>query len=663
MVARTKSQQHSFDKGILDDDLLGRRDTRFYPGGLRKATNMIGVIGGPIASRGGTAFVDERPEMQDGSRLAPFQFSTQQRYLIVFTKNKAWVYLEDALQTATGVDTSFNEMHLAEMDYDQSLDTMLIVHEKVPAKKLQRTGSHADWSETNINWRNMPTHRFGNPTVGSATPTAKTGTITITGSANDFEIARVGDVVVLNGGRARITSVTSDTAVTATVHEDLDETKPADPGEWSLEQPVFSAEYGYPRSIMLDDNRLFIGGSAYLPTRVWGTASGGADLFDFMRSKDRLEDEFVQYDMEGSGVNAIHHMVAMDDQFTLTQGGLFVNIMSDEAPVSPENYRPRRHVPQPMSAIKPVSSDDAVFCIVADGDGNPVGCSELSYELKRDGYSPKDLNVLTASVLRKPVDCAARFSDGIRAAHHRFVVNSDGTVAVHHSLRQQEVSGWTLWETPGNSGHDKVHRVAVVGNDPYFHVERRINGQTRHYIERHDPSRKFDCSVKHEFATPSSKVTGLNHLNGELCKVWADGALMDDVVPVDGVITVTDQGTERAVSNIEVGLQFDWTLEPLPVEAQIAEGTLVGETHRLIALVLEVKDAFPFEILGPGMSIPRTLAFRKFGQFKLGDAVPTFTGRTPKLRFLGWDRGQGQTYTLSGFLPATILSATVEVGQ
>lgn len=663
MVARTKSQQHSFDKGILDPDLLGRRDTRFYPGGLQKATNMIGIIGGPIATRGGTAFVEERPEMANGSRLASFQFSTEQRYLVLFTPGKIWIYREGELQTPNGIDAPYTAEQLPMIDYEQSLDTMLIAHEDVPTQKLQRQGSHSAWTVTPITWRNVPTYNFKGVTSGSALVSGTTGQITVTSTLTDFSGVKVGDTVVVNGGRGKIISISSVSVVTIETSEDIDNTSDSIPGTWSIEEDVFSASRGYPRAIMLDDNRLFVGGTKSLPTRVWGTASGGADLFDFMRTKDRLEDEYVQYDMEGSGVNAIQHLIALNDQFTLTQGGLFVNVMSDEVPVSPENFRPRRHIPQPMSNIKPVASDDVVFCVVADGNGNPIGCSELSFDLQREGYAPKDLNVLTATVLRSPVDCAARFSDGIRAANHRFVVNRDGTIAVHHSLREQEVSGWSFWQTPGNLGNDKVRRVAVVGNDPYFHVERTVNGVTRHYIERQDSSLKFDCSVKSSFSAATSLVTGLDHLNGETCKVWADGALMDDAIPENGTITITDQGAERAVSEVEVGLQFEWHLEPLPVEAQIAEGTLVGEVHRLIGVVLEVKDAYPFEILGPGMAVSRTLAFRKFGQFKIGDPVPTYTGRTPKIRFLGWDRGQGQTYTLSGFLPATILSATVEVGQ
>jgi hypothetical protein len=655
MVARIHVTQFSFDKGIIDQDLLGRRDIKAYPGGLRQAKNMIGVIGGPISRRGGLAFVAELPAAAaEGARLAAFHFRLEQIYLLAFLDEAVRIYREDTLQA--DIAMPYSGAQLGALDFDQSLDTMLLTHEAVEPKQLQRQGSHSDWALRPIAFRNLPTHPFSGPTQGDATPSGTSGTVTVTSTAGDFAAAAVGDVVRLNGGRIKITAIADDTEATGTAQDILDDTDTAEAGAWSVEQKAWSDANGYPRSVHLDGNRSFWGGSKALLQRVWGSASGGADLFDFFETKERLDDEFVEDDLVGSQVNAVSHIHALGDQFFFTSGGVFVNRVTDESPVTVGNFHPRKHFPTPIAPVKPVASDGAVVCVTADGAGRAVGCAEVVFDVNSDGYIANDLNILSASVMRQPVDLAARASDGIRGAHHRFVVNADGTVAVHHSLRRQEVSGWTLWESTGASGEDAVLRVAVVGNTPYFLVRRKIGAATRYFIEKHAPDRMFDSSVRAEFSEPSETLTGLDHLEGIEVQVFADGALRDPAIVTGGAIAVTDGGVAFPTREIEAGIPFDWVVEPLPVEAQIAQGTLVGEKHRLIAVTLELKDAYPFDVNG------RPVNFRRFGEFRLDEAPKPFSGRKRR-RFLGWNRGQGATFTASGSLPATFLSAVAEVGQ
>lgn len=663
MTRRAHITQFAFDKGVIDEELLGRRDIRAWPGGCRQAVNMTGLIGGPMTRRGGFAFVAELPEAADGARIAGFQFRLEQAYLLAFTDGMVRVWRDDVLQTPDGIATPLTAAMLDALDYDQSLDTMLLVHEDVAPQQLQRQGAHDAWAVSAVPFRNLPTHPFDGVTEGSATPSHASGNNrTVTSTEPDFASAEPGDTVRINNGRLRITTVNSDTQATGDIEEALDNTATAKPGEWSVEAPVWSDARGWPRSVHLDENRSYWGGSRELLQRVWGSASGGVDIFDFRETKEALEDEFVEADLVGSRVNAVGHVVSLGDQFVFTSGGVFVNSVLSDKPVTPENFRPRKQAPGAVAAIKPAVSDGAITCVMADGANRAVGCADIVFDLTRDGYRAEDLNILSAGVMRRPVDLAARESDGVRQANQRFVVNADGTVAVHHSLRSQNVSGWTLWRTPGAGGADAVLRTAVVGNAVYFLVRREIGGSPRWFIERHDPGRLFDCSVRASFAEPSDTLDGLDHLEGESVEVWADGALRDRATVSGGAVQIADGGASFAASEVEAGLRVDWVLEPLPIEAQIAAGTLVGQKHRLMSVVLEVKDAYPFTVSGGGAPV-RQVALRRFGQFSLDAGARAFSGRLRRIRFLGWNRGEGASFTLRGFLPATILSAVAEVGQ
>lgn len=729
MPARAKLQQFTFDRLVIDPELLGRRDIAAYPGGCRQATNMIGVIGGPVQVRGGLAFVDERPEASAGARLAAHEFKTEQNYLLLFTDREIRVYRDDVLQTATAIVSPFAAAQLMEMDYDQDLDTMILVHEDVAPRIFQRQGSHASWALSTVGFTNLPEHRFTGRTAGDATPSGTTGSITVISTASDFTDATTDDEISINGGTVVVTSIDSETQISGTVSSALSNTAVAIAGDWTIQGEVWSDSRGWPRSIRLDDNRSFWGGSKSLPQRVWGSASGGVDLFDFKETDEALDDEYVEDDLLGSGVNACSHILALGDQFFFSSGGVFVNALTDEKRVTPDTFHVRRQVTGAVARIKPVLNDDGAMCIMADGDGNAVYCAEILFDVDAGRYSADDLNLISATVLNRPVDMSARSSDGVRQANHRFVVNGDGSIAVHHALRRQQVNGWSKWVTPGNSGLDVALNTTVVGNAPYFLVRRRINGAWKYLIEKYDPDRVFDCSIKHDEPKPITGSTqadpvvisaishgfsdgdvvrideivgmaelngrdftianttentfelsgedgtghetyvsggvvrklvtvidGLDHLDGETVQVFADGAMRDPATVVNGSITVRDGGDTFPFAVGEAGLPFDWTLEPLPLEAQVAEGTLVGERHRVTKVTLEIRNAYPFKVEG------RQLTFRHFGGFKMGQGAKTFSGRKT-VRLMGWNRGQGATFTLTGRLPATILSAVAEVAQ
>ncbi len=656
MVRRLHVTQYTFDKGILDEEVLGRRDIRSYAGGVLRADNMEGIVGGPVRRRGGLRHIDSLDDAGAGARLVAFQFRVDQTYLLVFTDRLVRIYRNDVEVNGTGLVTPFTAEQLSELDYEQSLDTVILVHRDVPPQRLQRQGSDTNWGIAPILFRNLPTHNFGAETTGTVTSSGTTGDITLTSDTSDFKDAVIGQTVRLGGGKAKITAKTSDSIVSARVEIPLDDTDAVAAADWSIEEDVWSPARGWPGSVHLNGNRSYWGGSRSLPQRVWGSSSGGVDIFDFLETKERFEDEYVEDDLVGSQVNAVGHVHSLGDLFFFSSGGLFVNTISNNSPVSLENFHVRRQSPTPFALVKPVASDGALTCVTSDGAGNSIGCADVVFDVDQDRYGANDLNTLSASVMRRPKDLAARFSDGVRSAHTRYVVNSDGTVAVHQSLRSENVKGWTLWKTGEDTVDEGFVNVAVVGNTPYFLVKRLQSGGVVHCIEKLSTVGLFDAATTRQNPEPSSRVTGLEHLTGTVVKVWADGAERDDALVEDGGITIRDGGKILAVKDMEVGLPVHWHLTPLPVEAQVADATLVGQVHRVIAVTLELFRTYPFQVNN------RKTAFRRFDNLRLDSAASAYTGRH-RFRLLGWDRGIGRSFSLSGYLPITLLSAVVEVSQ
>lgn len=66
------------------------------------------------------------------------------------------------------------------------------------------------------------------------TPSATTGSITITADADAFVVGDIGNVIWLNGGRGTITARASATSITVTVTSELDSTAPCPPLRWGM---------------------------------------------------------------------------------------------------------------------------------------------------------------------------------------------------------------------------------------------------------------------------------------------------------------------------------------------------------------------------------------------------------------------------------------------
>ncbi|MEM7047231.1 MAG: hypothetical protein AAF442_06235 [Pseudomonadota bacterium] len=157
-MGRAPVQQFSFTSGMLDDSLEARSDLASYYSGGREILNMLILPQGGLYTRSGLAFISEQPEAFAGARLARFEFSPAQRYLHVFTHRKLHVYYQD--KPVATIATPWTTQQLAQIDWAQSLDTMIVVHPDVPPQKIMRAGAHNSWSCGPLTLKNVPKHTF-----------------------------------------------------------------------------------------------------------------------------------------------------------------------------------------------------------------------------------------------------------------------------------------------------------------------------------------------------------------------------------------------------------------------------------------------------------------------------------------------------------------------
>lgn len=150
--------QTSFNSGVLDPRLAARTDLKQFYQGAEEAENVVTMPQGGIKRRPGLKYIAATASNNE-ARLASFAFNVEQTYLMVFTNNSVAVYKDGVHQA--NVSTSYTTAQLFDLQWTQSADTMILVHEAHAPMKLVRGSSHTSWTLSTISLSNIPQYNFG----------------------------------------------------------------------------------------------------------------------------------------------------------------------------------------------------------------------------------------------------------------------------------------------------------------------------------------------------------------------------------------------------------------------------------------------------------------------------------------------------------------------
>jgi hypothetical protein len=635
MAVRWLFKQHRFNGGAVDPQLYGRDDTELYYAAAQAIKNMLVMPTGAAVKRPGLVFVAEIPEAAAGVRLAAFTFSATERYLFVILDELVRVFYADTAQA--DIVSPWTGSQLREINWTQQADTFLGFHPAHRYRRIQRQGSHTAWAIDDLPLRNVPTYHFGATTAGTATPTGKTGPITIDSTAADFAGAQVGHEVAINAGTARITNPVSSTQVNARVLQDLLDTDAAAAGTWFVQEPQWSDTRGWPATGRFHRNRLAVAGGSR-PTNV--ALSTARDFFDFDTGA-AADDDAVIFDLLSDSIDDIRQMHSVNDRLLLLTSQGEWALTADT--ITPKTPGATVFTQLGSANIRPVQIEEGVF-FVGNADLGRHSLFEAAWSALAEGYSTEDVSQLAGHLIADPVDLAGRKGDGVNAANHLFVVNTDGTVAVLNTLRKQKVTGWSQLVTDG-----QILAVATLGPTTYFVVRRTIAAVARYFVEKLDNDSRLDSSVTATASPAASVFSGFDHLDGHTVKVRSGGLVFPDATVAAGQVT-----TPYDVESVEAGLGFDWELETLPIPDRALAEMNGKDKVRIVQVEIDVLAASGVNV--DGVPIPT----RRLGDTLLDQDIPQASGPV-SVRRLGWSRQPTVRIHGDQPTPVTIRSLRVEV--
>ena len=656
-MARVSVQLTNFTAGELSPRLDGRNDLSKYPSGCKTLENFIVYPHGSAARRSGTQFISEVKTSANKTRLIPFEFSTTQTYILEFGNQYIRIY-KDKGQVQNGgsaveVATPYLTAELFDIKFAQSADVMYIVHPNHATRKLSRT-SHINWTLTTCNFTNGP-FQDTNTSTTTLTPSATTGSVTITASANTFVSTDVDRLVRIGDGIAKITGFTSATEVNATTSTDFANTN----ASTNFSLGAFSTTTGFPSTVTFFEQRLVFAGTINQPQTIFFSKSGDYENMDANIGGTISDSDAIIYTIASNQVNAIRFMTATRTLIIGTAGGEFsVSGGGADVAITPTNI-----------LIKKQSNHGA-----ANLDALAVGnvtlfmqrarrkMRELAYNFDVDGYIAPDMTILAEHITEGGITQMAYQQEPNQII---WLVRGDGELIGFTYQREQQVTAWHRHIFGGAFGSGKAvcESVAVIPTDDteyevYVIIKRTINGATKRYIEvlntfdfteTDNTTFNFLDSQLDYNGSATTTISGLSHLEGQTVSILADGATHADKVVSSGSITL-----DRSSTKVKVGLSYTSLLQTMRIDAGARDGTSQSKTKRIYEITIRLFESVGVEV-GPDLNNLERIPFRSSAN-AMNQGITPFTG-DKEVEFRG-------NYETDGFvfvrqtqpLPLTILS-------
>jgi hypothetical protein len=617
----TRRIKSSFAAGELAPELLGRSDLRAYENGARLLRNVVIQPTGGVTRRPGLVHV---AALGGPARLIPFEFNTEQTYLLVFTPGWMTVFMGDA--PVAWLPGPWTAAMLPQLAYTQSADTLLLFHPDMAPRKVTRS-SHANWSLSDFELPSIPFHAFAQGVW--LTPYGTSGTITVTANADVFTSAHHHAGFRMRGVRGRIAWVIHAREIGLELYGPLPDAYATT--DW--EEHAFGWARGWPVCACFHQDRLVLGGSRDLPNRLWLSRTGVINDFD---PGTGLDDEAIEFSLMSDQVNAIRGLFSGRHLQVFTSGAEWMVSGDPLTPSSIQLHRQTRVGSPVERMVPPVDVDGATVFVARSGRG----VHEFAYTEVSAAYQASDLALVARHLVNTPVSMA--YDQTARLLH---AVMADGSLATLTLYRAEAVTAWTRQETEG-----AFRAVAETDGRVYVAVERA--GTLR--LERFDAGIGFDAALSGTAATPRESWSGLGHLDGRQVGVLADGAPRAAAPVAGGAVTL-----DQPAASVQLGLPFRHVVEPLPPSLASPSGA-AGAPLRLVSATFRLLSTAALEVdLGGGV---RPVPFRRLDT-RLLDAPPAaFTGDVT-LRGLGWRRDAlAPLWRIEGAtpLPMTLLSVTTD---
>ncbi|MFZ4823625.1 hypothetical protein CQW32_17595 [Pseudomonas putida] len=608
--------QPSFSAGEVAPATYARVDLARYYTALKTCRNFVVLPEGGAQNRSGTRFITEVKDSNARTRLIPFQFSTEQTYILEFG-NLYIRFISMGGQVVSGgvpyeIVSPYTTAQLQALKFTQSADVMTIVHPDHPPRELSRLAP-TNWTLTAITFE-----------PGIAAPTGLAATPRTGGSGDTTEYQyKVTAVSGISEG-----SVESWASNTATVNSFDDKpgatlawTAVAGADHYNVYKNKSSGVFGFigqsagvtfndinitpetdntvpigynpfadgnnPSVVGYYQQRMAFAASVANPQTVWLSRTG--DFHNFGYSDPNKDDDGIEFVIASRQVNQIRHLVSLRELLAMTSGAEIAITGSSDSGITPANVSAVEQSYFGSSDVLPAIYANTALYVQARGGK----LSTLAYNYVSDGFQPQDVSVMSSHLLRGFTIQDQAFAlapNGVL-----WMARNDGMLLGFTFLPDQQVFGWSWHDTDG-----QVESVASVPEDDedalYMIVRRIVNGVPKRYIERmasrqltkygtgdfwFDRAFFVDCGLTYDGRRPGTAVlTGGTDWKFPNPLTLSVGTATFDAGMVDRSVIMYGGGTATSIGEI---LTVRITAFISPTQVTVEPQTVVPESLRGIS--------------------------------------------------------------------------------
>ena len=379
-------------------------------------------------------------------------------------------------------------------------------------------------------------------------------------------------------------------------------------GAWSDNQ-------GYPGTVTYFQDRLFYAGTTGQPQGVWSSKTG--DYTSFGTSVPSQDDDALTFFLNARQINKITDLIALESLIAVTSSAVWRVTDGQDEILTPATvgFKPQNFIGGAPTVRSAVVGDSAVY---PQSDSRRV--RDLLFNFQFDKFTGNELSILAEHLF--PFGSAI-----VRLDYAQFpfslvhAVRSDGVVPTLSYLRDQEVLGWSTYDTLG-----VIEDICSIPENgitaTYALVQRTVNGSMVRYFERF-ANREFADIDDAFFVDAGITYDGRNTTSTKILllgSVWSSGGSVtlsanhSIFLPTDVgneiwvysgndrtrfVITVysgTQQVTGSPISDVPASIQSintaDWTF---------ARKTITGLAHlegQAVVILADGMDVDPQTVSG-----------------------------------------------------------------
>lgn len=361
-----------------------------------------------------------------------------------------------------------------------------------------------------------------------------------------------------------------------------------------LDESVGGADYA--RCSAFFEERWWVGGLRSLSQTLFATRTG--TLGDWTFHVPTQATDRIQQTIADTEAVTIRHLVPLGHLLVLTNSGEHRVTSGSGGPIKPDDMTQRRQSSVGCSDVTPVVVNNTVL-FAAARNGH---LWELGYQEQAGGYVPGDVCLRAAHLFDgfDVVDLA--YAKG--RLQSAWAVSSSGKLLGLSYLPAEQVGAWHRHDTDGAFESGCVIVESDGSEALYLCVQRTVNGNDVHYIERIrltapptaiEDSFYVDCGLSYTNPGPSEAtvITGLDHLEGETVTALSDGTVHKGLVVASGSITLP--APLAAGKTLHVGLPMTSEIQTLPLVLGVDNAFGQGRTKNVTRIAAKVRRSARFK--------------------------------------------------------------------